>query len=486
MTSELTSLNNTNGQEETLTISSTTITFNDFTLLDKTNVDYYVITILDGDVIVSLDGDDPPTKAIWKAGESDTLSYADMAGATWIRVGVDARLKVVPCNDSRVNETKHIKKQQLFQVENVDATQIDSTSINATTGNITTVNSTLINTDSVKFDTSSSTVLAEGQLNWNSEDNVLQVGLTGGNVTLQIGQEMLLRCKAIGDDIDNGKVVYISGASGNNPEVTLADNTASITSNKVIGVATEDISQNSLGYVTVFGLVRDIPTNHTAAGSIIYLTTSGSFDDAAPSYPNYKVRVGYCLRSHATEGVILVYPDQRSNSVENIYNGEVYDDFRFPATTSKVSPVSNKPDFDETNVGLLFDPDSIETIYLIAQLPHSWKEGSSIEPHIHWQPTSTNTGSVVWRMEYKWTNINATESGSWTTVDITTAADGTTGKHQYASFGAVSGSGKTASSIISFKISRQATNVSDTYTADALYKEFDFHYAKDKLGAASI
>ena len=73
-----------------------------------------------------------------------------------------------------------------------------------------------------------------------------------------------------------------------------------------------------------------------------------------------------------------------------------YEDLRFPASPGRTNPVTAKPDFDYTNIGHLFDPGTIEYVYIAAQMPHDWVAGGSIYPHAHWMPTTTNTGTVVW------------------------------------------------------------------------------------------
>jgi hypothetical protein len=79
-----------------------------------------------------------------------------------------------------------------------------------------------------------------------------------------------------------------------------------------------------------------------------------------------------------------------------------WDDLRFPFTATKLGAL-DKPDFDATNVGLLFPVnDATEIIYIIAQMPHEYKEGSRIYPHLHWQQMNGN--NVVWKAAYKWFN----------------------------------------------------------------------------------
>ena len=173
-----------------------------------------------------------------------------------------------------------------------------------------------VGADAIQFDLDPTIAEhAEGLLHWNSDDGTLEVGMPGGEVKLQVGQEILVRGKAIGSDINNGQLVYVSGASGSKPEFTLAKADALATSESTLAMSTEDTSQNSSGYVTAFGLVRDVPvpTATFTAGDTLYLdaSTAGAFTNVEPTSPNYAVKIGYVLRAHDTEGVIFisVHPD---------------------------------------------------------------------------------------------------------------------------------------------------------------------------------
>ena len=87
------------------------------------------------------------------------------------------------------------------------------------------------------------------------------MGLPGGNVVLQIGEESVIRVSnQTGDAIPNGAAVYISGLQGARPTIALAD-ASSIMTAGVSGVTTEAIAHGDSGYITAFGLVRDVDTN---------------------------------------------------------------------------------------------------------------------------------------------------------------------------------------------------------------------------------
>lgn len=121
-------------------------------------------------------------------------------------------------------------------------------------------------------------------------------------------------------------------------------------------------------------------------------------------------------------------------------------------------------------------------IFFTVQLPHSWKEGSTIEPHCHIAPEDNAGGVVRMGLEYSWQNIDGTFGASTTTyVDKNI---GTTAKaHKLASFGNVDGTGMTASSILVCRLFRNSSNANDTYTGKSVFLlSVDVHIKKDKLG----
>jgi len=150
---------------------------------------------------------------------------------------------------------------------------------------------------------------AVGRLTWNDTDGTLNLGLKGGNVVLQIGQEEVLRVlNTTGSTLTSGQAVYIVGASGQRPTVALAQGNAEATSTKVIGIVTETIANNQQGFVATAGLVRGVNTSAFAEGVVLWLSagTAGAITSTRPTAPNHAVLVGYCVRSHATEGIIYV------------------------------------------------------------------------------------------------------------------------------------------------------------------------------------
>ena len=132
---------------------------------------------------------------------------------------------------------------------------------------------------------------------------------------------------------------------------------------------------------------------------------------------------------------------------------------------------------------LLFAAASTEICVGIAQFPHSRKLDSEIRPHVHWSPTTTGSGNVLWRLEYVLADINGTFPGTYTAIDALAAAGGVVGAHQIKSFPAIDASEVGLSAIMCWKLSRIGGDATDTYAADARLFEFDIHYEIDTIGS---
>jgi len=149
----------------------------------------------------------------------------------------------------------------------------------------------------LKFDTNySGSVHGEGTVHWSSEDGCLEIGMPGGNVRAQIPMEVYFPRQVInqtGSDMTNGQLVYVSGGSGNNAYITLANADSEVTGANTIAMLTEDIDDGSRGWVTTFGLVRDVNTDGIEPGTELFLdTTDGGYTSTMPEHPNLVVPIG--------------------------------------------------------------------------------------------------------------------------------------------------------------------------------------------------
>jgi hypothetical protein len=159
-----------------------------------------------------------------------------------------------------------------------------------------------------------------------------------------------------------------------------------------------------------------------------------------------------------------------------------WDDITVPFTQSKQG--SNlKPDFDYTNLGLLFpNNNTAEVVDVIVQFPHNRKLGTNIKPHIHFVQSSAN--QPVFKMNYRWYDNGASATPNFTTLTASTFAfEYVSGSIlQIVSFPEIDGSSIVGlSSMMDIKIYRDDAVV----TGDVLVKEFDIHYQLDSNGSRS-
>ena len=67
----------------------------------------------------------------------------------------------------------------------------------------------------------------------------------------------------------NGQVVFISGAQGNRPTVSLASTSSHDTAHYTIGILTCNIADNNTGYATTQGLVRGLDCSGFDVGDVV-------------------------------------------------------------------------------------------------------------------------------------------------------------------------------------------------------------------------
>ena len=187
----------------------------------------------------------------------------------------------------------------------------------ASTTNALTITNNNITASSGLFDSLDMTPLAEanypahqeGVVFYDADNHTLSLYNDEADVTLQLGQEEFLRVRNnTGATITNGTAVLITGSHGSAaPTISGAIATSESTS-QIVGLATHSIEDSSFGYVTTYGIVRDVDTSHCAAGDEIFLSATevGSGVNVSPTIPNYKVTIGHVIRSHGANGSILV------------------------------------------------------------------------------------------------------------------------------------------------------------------------------------
>lgn len=157
----------------------------------------------------------------------------------------------------------------------------------------------------IQFDSGAGTTLAAGRLWYDQLTGSLNMGMGGGNITQQIGEELFVYGKASAA-ITEGQVIIKTGAVGASGVITFAPAPLNTTdSQAIIGVATENIPLNGFGRVTAFGVVHGINTTGAAYGETwadgdtLYYNPNyvGGLTKVKPSAPNQKTEVGIVINA---------------------------------------------------------------------------------------------------------------------------------------------------------------------------------------------
>ena len=132
-----------------------------------------------------------------------------------------------------------------------------------------------------------------------------------------------------GSTIPIGSIVYINGATGNRPTITLAQANNDANSAQTIGFTKTAIANNGFGFVIIRGELENLDTSALTEGVQLYLspTTAGTWTTTKPSAPQHLVYVGIVIRSHPTLGTILV-------SVQNGYELDELHDVALASETN--------------------------------------------------------------------------------------------------------------------------------------------------------
>jgi len=181
--------------------------------------------------------------------------------------------------------------------------------------------------DYIQFDVNPTTIpTTPGALYWDTADGnqTLSLVMANGNAVQQIGEEQFYRIKA-SSAITNGQVVMFTGTVGASGALTGAPATGltASTASYVMGIATQDIPLNGWGYVTSFGLVRQLDTSAFTAGQILYLDPAvpGGLTATLPVAPNPKIQVCACIYSSASNGSLFIRPS--FGGILGQYEGDV-------------------------------------------------------------------------------------------------------------------------------------------------------------------
>jgi hypothetical protein len=194
--------------------------------------------------------------------------------------------------------------------------------------------------DYIQFNLSPTSIpTTAGTMSWNNTDGTVDLKLKGGNVTLQLGQEQVVRVvNKTGANLTEAayKVVRVrneseGGAQGQRLAVLLAQADSKVNHTGILGIVTENITNNQEGFVTSFGEVRNIDTTGDlqdetwADGDALWLseTVAGQLTNIEPE--THPVQIGYVLYAHQNNGKIYVYLSDGVDELTELHDVEITD-----------------------------------------------------------------------------------------------------------------------------------------------------------------
>ena len=172
--------------------------------------------------------------------------------------------------------------------------------------------------DKLGLDLTAAETVSTGQLAWNATEGTIDVGLLHGSVN-QIGQEVQLLCtnSATSLTITDGMGVMFTGGNSSTLrlEVQPMQANGDLPGYVFFGIATQTIAPGATGYITTFGKVRGLNTSAYPEDSILWCdpVNPGQFVLTEPIAPQLKIAAAAVIKSHATEGVLMVRADTGQN-----------------------------------------------------------------------------------------------------------------------------------------------------------------------------
>jgi len=137
----------------------------------------------------------------------------------------------------------------------------------------------------------------------------------------------------------------------------------------------------------------------------------------------------------------------------------------------------------------LYEFAEADEVTITVQLPHSYKQGTDLKPHVHWTPgdrgSEENGNTVAWKLDYTIISPVGIYLAS-TNVDLSDTVTGTDHQHELGPSGTISGTGLEVSSIMVGRLYRDSTG--DTWATDTvgnrpMILEFDLHFEVDGHGS---
>jgi hypothetical protein len=160
-----------------------------------------------------------------------------------------------------------------------------------------------------------------------------------------------------------------------------------------------------------------------------------------------------------------------------------WDDLLAPITTAKV-PAVGAPTwsaFGPSGNLYAYSFAKGDAVYLNFHILHRMAPGGLMHPHVHWATDGTDTGTVVWDVEYAFSKGHNQEAyGAPTTITLSEAASGTAWQHMITETDdSTEILTPEPDTVIIVRLSRK-NDASDTCTDNVFGLFMDWHYQIDR------
>lgn len=238
--------------------------------------------------------------------------------------------------------------------------------------------------DFIDFSTTATVTPQLGRIYWDADYSTLMVGIDA-HISAAVGQAMYKKIRNnTGAQITKGQVLYVTGSHGaSHITVGLADASTEATAATTIGLAAEDINNNTEGYIITQGYLKGINTTTLAGseGSALWLSeTTGSITTTRPTQPAHGVHLGWLVKK-AGGGAGSIYV--------KITNGQELNEIHDVLITS---PANNDVLTYETATGLWKNKPATGGAVLVNSFTAALNFGSSPDSTL----TETTVSGLTW------------------------------------------------------------------------------------------
>jgi hypothetical protein len=194
------------------------------------------------------------------------------------------------------------------------------------TGSLLVTSSHISTVDYIDFNSNLQTDPAfnTGRIHWVDDTKTLGLDTDVNGSVIELGHQHVVRVTNLTNaTIVQGSVVFITGSQGTRPGIATASYTDENNSATTLGIVMHNIVStggNSNGYVVTKGIIRGVNTSGFAAGSSLYLSSSGQYTTVKPQAPLHDVRLGKVIVGNSTNAGVIYVDIQNGYEIDELHN----------------------------------------------------------------------------------------------------------------------------------------------------------------------